>query len=127
MAKTIFNSKLPIIIIEAMVRKDSEYVLRLALDTGCSRTIIPFEIAEAIGCNPAGSSKRTRIITGSGIEIAPVVTLKSIKTLGKVVQDLEVACHDLPEEGFVDGLLGLDFLKNFKFTVDFEKGIIELF
>ncbi len=126
MARTSFNPKVPIIIIEAVVRKNSERALRLALDTGCSRTIIPFEIAQRIGCNAAGSSKRTRIITGSGIEIVPLVNLKSIKALGKTLRNLEVACHDLPAEGFVDGLLGLDFLKNFNLCVKFKKGMIEI-
>jgi predicted aspartyl protease len=96
------------------------------LDTGCSRTIIPFEIAVAIGCDPAASAKRTRIVTGSGIEIAPLVRIKKIKALGKTVKNLEIACHDLPEEGFVDGLLGLDFLKLFRFSIDFRKGLIVL-
>ena len=46
--------------------------------------------------------------------------------LGKTIKNLEVACHDLPEEGFVDRLLGLDFLNNFKLTINFRKGIIWL-
>lgn len=75
MAKTSFDPKLPLIIIEVTIEKDAERTLRLALDAGCSRTIIPFETAEAIGCDPGGSSHRTRIITGSGIEIVPVITL----------------------------------------------------
>lgn len=126
MSKTSFNPKFPIIIVEGTIRKDNERTLRLALDTGCSRSIISFETAEAIGCDPGGSNSRSRIITGSGIEIVPLVSLKSIKALGKTIKNLEVACHDLPEEGFVDGLLGLDFLKNFKLAIDFKKGIITL-
>ena len=126
MSKTSFNPKFPIIIVEGTIRKNAERTLRLALDTGCSRTIIPFEAAEAIGCDPGGFNSRTRIITGSGIEIVPVVSLKSIKALGMTIKNLEVACHDLPEEGFVDGLLGLDFLNNFKLTINFRKGIISL-
>jgi len=126
MSKTYFDRESPLIIIRGIIKKKNERMLRFALDTGCSRTIIPFETAEAIGCNPAGSSYRTRIIIGSGIEIVPVVKLESIKALGEEVKNLDVACYDLPEEGFVDGLLGLDFLKKFKFIVDFSKGIIEL-
>ncbi len=126
MSEIIFNKKFPLIIIRAVVKNKDERMLRFALDTGCSRTIIPFEAAEAIGCDPGGSSRRTRIITGSGIEITPIVKLKSIRALGRTVSNLEVACHDLPEEGFVDGLLGLDFLRKFKITIDFKKGGIKL-
>lgn len=126
MSKTFFDPKLPLIVIRAYVKKKGERMLRLALDTGCSRTIIPYEIAIALGCNPSAALQHTRIITGSGVVIAPVVTLKSIRTLGKIVRNLDVACHDLPEEGFVDGLLGIDFLKNFDLSIKFRKGIIEL-
>ena len=127
MSITSFNPKFPLIIVEGIIRRNAERTLRLALDTGCSRTIIPFETAEAIGCDPGGSRSRTRIVTGSGIEIVPVVSLNSIKALGKTIKNIEVACYNLPEEGFVDGLLGLDFLKNFKLKINFEKGIIWLF
>ncbi len=126
MFRTIFDTNLSLIIIEATIEKESKKTLRVALDTGCSRTIIPFEVAMAIGCDPAVSVKRTRIVTGSGIEIAPVVRLKNIKALGKVVKNLEVACHDLPPEGFVDGLLGIDFLRKFDLFIKFGEGIIEV-
>jgi len=39
---------------------------------------------------------------------------------------VEVLCHDLPPESGVDGLLGLSFLKHFKLTIRFRKGIIDL-
>lgn len=126
MSKVSFDTNLPLIIVEVEVKAKDERNLVMALDTGCSRTILSYETATAIGCDPAASSQRVRIVTGSGMVIAPVVTLKSIKALGKIVGNLDVACHNLPEEGFVDGLLGIDFLKNFDLSIKFREGIIEL-
>lgn len=126
MPKIPFNTDLPLILLEVVVEKKDIRNVIMALDTGCSRTIVSYETAVAIGADPAISPKRTRIVTGSGIEISPLVTVSKIKTLGKEIKNLEVACHTLPEEGFVDGLLGLDFLKNFNLFVNFKKGIVEL-
>jgi hypothetical protein len=46
--------------------------------------------------------------------------------IGQKVDNLEVLCHDLPPESGVDGLLGINFLKRFKLTIRFRKGIIDL-
>ena len=37
-----------------------------------------------------------------------------------------VAFNDLPEKSYVDGLLGLSFLKRFRLYLDFQTGILEL-
>jgi hypothetical protein len=46
--------------------------------------------------------------------------------IGQKVANMEVLCHDIPPESGVDGLLGLSFLKHFKLTIRFRKGIIDL-
>jgi len=37
-----------------------------------------------------------------------------------------VAFNNLPEKSYVDGLLGLSFLKRFRLYLDFQAGILEL-
>jgi len=99
----------------------------VVLDTGASVTIIATDILTQLGYDPANPNlERQRIVTGSGIEYAPRVTVRSATAIGQKIADLEVLCHDLPAESRVDGLLGLNFLKHFKLTVRFRKGIIEL-
>jgi len=84
-------------------------------------------LATQLGYDPANPGlARQRIITGSGIEYAPRVTARSATASGQKVAHLEVLCHDLPTESGVDGLLGLNFLKRFKLTIRFRKGIIDL-
>lgn len=126
MPMTSFNKELPLLLVEVILEKETIRNLTMALDTGASQTIISFEVATAIGADPAVSTKRTRIVTGSGMEISPLVTVSRVKALGKEVKNLDIACHSLPVEGFVDGLLGLDFLKKFRLVIDFRNGKIEI-
>ena len=43
----------------------------MVLDAGASTTLIPRDIAEALGYDPARSLHRVRFMTGSGTEAAP--------------------------------------------------------
>ena len=65
------------------------------------------------------------MITGSGIEYAPCITIKSLIVGGERIDNVEVLCHDLPSEAGIDGLLGFSFLKNFDFTVEYSSGRLQ--
>jgi predicted aspartyl protease len=116
--------------------------IKMALDTGATYVMIPWEFAEILGYEPEVSRKRIPMITasqsytmrafetnfsnGSGIEKAPVITLDSITVLGKKAEDVPAVVHDLPQRSYVDGLLGLSYLKNFDTQLYFKKGILEI-
>jgi predicted aspartyl protease len=126
-----FNPSRPLIVVDAeMVSADRSFRhnMTLALDTGASRTMISWPIASRLGYKPEFSPlvERTKIVTGSGIEYVPEITTTEICCLGKALRRLPVLVHDLPAEIRVDGLLGLDFLRRFRLTVDFKKGLISL-
>ena len=105
----------------------SSLLIPVVLDTGASLTIVATDIMAQLGYDPANPSlARQRIVMGSGVEYAPRTTVRSATAIGQKVADLEVLCHDLPSESGVDGLLGLNFLKHFKLTIRFRKGIIDL-
>ena len=61
-----------------------------------------------------------------GIEYAPRTTVRSVTAIGQKVTNLDVLCHDLPPESDVDGLLGLNFFRQFKLAIRFRKGISDL-
>ncbi|MFH1562227.1 MAG: retropepsin-like aspartic protease [Nitrospirota bacterium] len=88
--------------------------------------MISWETAEVLGINPELSRERIEIVTASGIEKAPLVILKSVTVFGKEAKDIKAVVHDLPPKSYVDGLLGLSYLRNFKFCIDFKKGFLEL-
>ncbi|MBI4530449.1 MAG: retroviral-like aspartic protease family protein [Candidatus Latescibacteria bacterium] len=98
----------------------------LALDVGASTTTIATDILIGLGYDPAQSTKRARMITGSGVEYRSVVTVARIETVGQAVDDIDVICHDLPEESQIDGLLGLNFLRHFDLTIRYSDGTLSL-
>lgn len=85
----------------------------MALDTGAILTTIPIETALAIGYDPANATKRVELITASGVDLAPTLTVRTVRCLAQTVHQLEVVCHDLPTQSPVKGLLGLNFLRQF--------------
>ncbi|MBU2461581.1 retroviral-like aspartic protease family protein [bacterium] len=98
----------------------------MALDTGATYMMISWETAEVLGIKPELSRERVEIITASGVEKAPLVTLKSVTVFSKEAKEVKAVVHDLPPRSYVDGLLGLSFLKNFKFCIDFKEGVLDL-
>jgi len=105
----------------------SSLLIPVVLDTGASFTIIATDLLVKLGYDPANPLlERQRIITGSGIEYAPSMTVRSATAIGQKVSHVGVLCHDLPAESGIDGLLGLNFLRHFKLIIRFRKGIIEL-
>ncbi|MBI4516287.1 MAG: retroviral-like aspartic protease family protein [Deltaproteobacteria bacterium] len=101
-------------------------VLRLALDTGATSTVINVGVLVAIGYDPALAPDRVQVTTGSGIEFAPRVTLQQIAALGQLRAGFAVLGHTLPPSAGVDGLLGLDFLRGGRLTVDLRSGQVML-
>ena len=122
-----FDSDTPVIVVECELKgEDVTERIKMALDTGATYTMIPWKVAEVLGLNPEVSKRRVEITTASGIESVPLVSLKSIMLFDKKAMNMDVVIHDLPPRSYVDGLLGLSFLKNFKVNLDFKEGILEI-
>jgi len=123
-----FDPKAPAIVLSLTLEGDSgiKKKISMALDTGATYMMIPWEIAEVLGYEPALSRERIDMVTASGVEKVPLVVLKSVTLLGKSATDIKAIVHNLPQRSYVDGLLGLSFLKNVKTCLDSKKGILEL-
>lgn len=125
--KTSFDKESNIIVVYAELKgKKNTIVVKMALDTGTSFTIIPWDIAEKLGFDPKNSPDKVLLTTGSGQEDVPRVTIPLVTALGKKAKNLEVVVMDLPKASHVDSLLGLNFLCNRKLVINFKKGIIDL-
>lgn len=126
MTQFTFNPKASSIILRAIEDGDVARVVSLILDTGSSFTHLPWRVLQAIGYDPWTSKEKVKVVTPGGVEFPPNVKVKRIRALGKSVEDVEVLCHDLPPEAKIDGLLGLNFLRNFNIAIRFREGIIEI-
>jgi len=64
----------------------------MALDTGATYTMIPWDIAEAIGYEPAYSKRKVTIITASGVEKAPLIVVDRNKCSWKRSEKCRMCC-----------------------------------
>ncbi len=79
-------------------------VVRLALDTGATATLVNWDIAVLLGYDPSATPTREQITTGSGVEFAPEIPIDRIEALGMERLRFPVLCHTLPPSAGVDGL-----------------------
>lgn len=114
-----------LLLIRAFVEGESGRAYpKLLLDTGSAYTLISQEILESIGCSPALPKRTQRIITGSSYEIVPVVSVNQFHCLGSLLENFDIFAHTLPFGAYVDGLLGMDFLKKFEIEIRLYSGEI---
>ncbi len=121
-----FKKNAPIIVMDVILHGEGKKKLVMALDTGATYMMIPWEIADILGYYPELSKERITLITPSGVERVPLIIVKSVCVLGKTANNIKAVIHNLPQRSYIDGLLGLSFLKNFKLKIDFKEGILEL-
>jgi predicted ferric reductase len=77
-----FDPKSPIIGVSTKIYGEQTRRIKMALDTGATFVMIPWEIADTLGYHPYDSSEKTKIITASGIQYVPIITLKSMSVIG---------------------------------------------
>lgn len=91
----------------------------LLLDTGANKTVINDSVAAQLEVN--GGEKGIARVAGGGFINTKLIKIKSIKVGPKKINSKTIMVMD--QEGSADrfnGLLGLDFLSNFKHTIDYE-------
>lgn len=115
-----------IVVSAELIGPTGNAIVRLALDTGATTTLLNAGILLSIGYDPAISLKRIQVTTGSGVEFVPQIAIRSLTTLGQTATDFEVLSHTLPPSAPVDGLLGLDFFREKKLSIDFRTGEIKV-
>ena len=130
--KISFNAEYGLIIIIVKIYgnsvngKTKDLMLNLALDTGATGTVISAKRLLTIGYDFDSPEDEMLITTGSSLISVPKIKISKITALGKIKENFSIIAHDLPPTASVDGVLGLDFLRENVLTIDFKQGFIEL-
>lgn len=122
-----FDPSRGLIIVSAHVWGPSGFLaLSFALDTGALSSVVKWESLADLGYDPSACPEQAKITSASGTLLVPRVIVDRVDALGASRTAFPVLAHTLPESIRVDGLLGLDFFRGQRLTVDFRQGLVTL-
>jgi len=119
-----FEKQGQVVIVEATLNKKT--AVKFVVDTGASYTMISSVVAKELDIDTQQNPKTAPFQTANGIIQAPLVNLESIAVGGIEILNLTAAVHDAIPDAKVAGLLGLNFLSNFRMDIDTQKGVLHL-
>lgn len=119
-----FQKRGTVVIVPATINEKSAG--KFVVDTGASYTMISQATAKELEIDLEKKLPTIPFQTANGIIQAPLVTLSSIDVGGLQVKDLTAAVHDVFPDPGVSGLLGLNFLSNFRMDIDTQNGVLHL-
>lgn len=122
-----FDISRRLIIVPALVTGPKErQVLSMVLDTGATSSVINHEVLKKIGAPFGESVEEVTMTTAAGVLSASKVTVNSLETLATQRENFKVIANKSSEFIEFDGLLGLDFLRGHRLTLDFREGPLSL-
>jgi hypothetical protein len=98
----------------------------LALDTGASGTLISPEFLDDVGYSARDAIGFSGVSSVVGQELGYRLKIKRFEALGFAFDDFLIRAHDFEESSGIDGLLGLNFLKNFNYEIRSKEGLIRV-
>jgi len=119
-----FEKQGQVIIVEATLNKKT--AAKFVVDTGASYTVISSATAKELSIDTDQNTQPVTFQTANGMIQAPLVSLQSITVGGMEINNLTAAVHDVVPDGKVFGLLGLNFLGNFRMEIDNQNGLLHL-
>jgi clan AA aspartic protease (TIGR02281 family) len=119
-----FEKQGQVVIVEATLNKKAS--AKFVVDTGASYTMISSAVAKELDIDTEQERRTAPFQTANGIIQAPLVSLDSINVGGMEIRNLTAAVHDILVDSRMGGLLGLNFLSNFRMDIDTQKGVLHL-
>jgi hypothetical protein len=112
------------IMVDVTINGSGEAILML--DTGADRTLISPRALQAAGVQISAPVASGQIMGATGSERIQFVVVESLAVGEAKVGRMPVGAHNLPTTDVGDGLLGRDFLDQFKVSIDSAKGTVTL-
>ena len=100
---------------DALVNERASY--RFIIDTGATFTSISREMALGLGYQLGPGVEQVWIGTANGVVAAPIIILDSVNLQGYAVRNLKAVVLPQKSQSTI-GLLGLNFLDHFRYSVD---------
>ncbi|HTN72984.1 MAG TPA: TIGR02281 family clan AA aspartic protease [Methylomirabilota bacterium] len=119
-----FEKQGQVVIIEATLNKKT--AAKFVVDTGASYTMISSVTAKELNIDTDQNGRTVPFQTANGLIQAPLISLESIAVGGLEINNLTAAIHDVLPDPKIAGLLGLNFLSNFRMDIDTQKGLLNL-
>jgi clan AA aspartic protease (TIGR02281 family) len=113
-----------IVVIQALLNQ--KRAVKFVVDTGASYTMISSAVARDLDIDLTQNQRTMPFQTANGLIQAPLTNLDSITVGGMEIKNLIAAVHDAVHDPQVAGLLGLNFLSNFRMDIDTQKGLLHL-
>ena len=113
-----------IVVIQATL--NNKKAVKFVVDTGASYTMISSAVARDLDLDLGQNQRTMPFQTANGLIQAPLTNLDSIAVGGMEIKNLTAAVHDAVPDPQVAGLLGLNFLSNFRMDIDTRKGLLHL-
>jgi predicted aspartyl protease len=104
---------------------------KAVLDTGAKYCVIPISDARQLGYDAywdylTRSGKAGRPVLLGGILEADEIILEEVIIGDLVAKNLEAFAYDIPRLAGIEAILGVNFLSNFKTTLDYQKGYLTM-
>jgi clan AA aspartic protease (TIGR02281 family) len=119
-----FEKQGQVVIVEATL--NNKTAAKFIVDTGASYTMISSATAKELAVGNDTNPRTVPFQTANGMIQAPLISLDSITVAGMEIKNLTAAVHDVIPDGKIAGLLGLNFLSNFRMDIDTQKGVLHL-
>ena len=100
--------------------------LSLVLDTGASMTLLAPDVLDELGYNPRNGVARTHVTSAVSREAGYTIRVSRFTALGFRRTNFLVHAFDLTDRGDIDGLIGLDYLRQFNYEVRSAAGRIHV-
>lgn len=126
MAEVKFEPTANTIVVDVEITGDKIQHLKMALDTGATFIMVPWRIVDTLGIHIVPNQEYVYVTTAFGVEKVPLVVLEVVSVLGKTAKSVRAIVHDLPQKSYIDGLLGLSFLRNFNLHINFKEGLLSI-